>query len=218
VVVAAESPTFFASLLGQLISITCGGQPSSPLFGCVSNGQLCSNHGTCPNSACICASGWEGTFCQTAIKSSATSTTTIIAATLGSVLPAILLLICLAVGIVAAVVLIGRRYRMQGADWEISLDELEMEQHLGTGGYGEVYKAKWRGTEVAVKTMAAEVVTKEMQKCFTDEVRRNNTTPVGGRRSQTSNLINKPKWEGEGNDLIEASQRGAVHGRIDEAT
>jgi hypothetical protein len=34
-----------------------------------------------------------------------------------------------------------------------------------------VYKAKWRGTEVAVKVMSSEVVTKEMQRQFADEVR-----------------------------------------------
>ncbi len=37
--------------------------------------------------------------------------------------------------------------------------------------YGSVYKAKWRGTEVAVKVMSSEVVTKEMQRQFADEVR-----------------------------------------------
>ena len=34
-----------------------------------------------------------------------------------------------------------------------------------------MYKAKWRGTEVAVKVMSSEVVTKEMQRQFADEVR-----------------------------------------------
>ncbi len=49
--------------------------------------------------------------------------------------------------------------------------ELEMGDLLGAGGYGEVYRAMWKGTDVAVKMMTSEVVTKEMQKNFTEEVR-----------------------------------------------
>jgi hypothetical protein len=39
------------------------------------------------------------------------------------------------------------------------------------GGYGEVRKAMWKGTEVAVKVIAAEKITKEMASGFQDEVR-----------------------------------------------
>ncbi len=48
--------------------------------------------------------------------------------------------------------------------------ELEMGDLLGAGGYGEVYRAMWKGTDVAVKMMTSEVVTKEMQKGFVEEV------------------------------------------------
>ncbi len=48
--------------------------------------------------------------------------------------------------------------------------ELDMGELLGAGGYGEVHRAMWKGTEVAVKTITSEVVTKEMQKNFIDEV------------------------------------------------
>jgi hypothetical protein len=56
-------------------------------------------------------------------------------------------------------------------EWDINWAELEVGEELGMGGHGEVFKAKWRGTEVAVKMLAGNVtVTKEMQRCFTDEV------------------------------------------------
>ncbi len=45
---------------------------------------------------------------------------------------------------------------------------------LGAGGYGEVYRAMWKGTDVAVKLMTSEMVTKEMQKDFFEEVRTPN--------------------------------------------
>ncbi len=42
---------------------------------------------------------------------------------------------------------------------------------LGAGGYGEVYRAVWKGTDVAVKMITSEVSTKEMQRDFVAEVR-----------------------------------------------
>lgn len=37
------------------------------------------------------------------------------------------------------------------AAWEIDPSEITLGQRIGIGSYGEVYKAMWRGTEVAVK-------------------------------------------------------------------
>jgi len=39
------------------------------------------------------------------------------------------------------------------ANWQINYEELQLEQKIGEGGFGEVYRAKWRGTVVAVKTL-----------------------------------------------------------------
>jgi len=38
-------------------------------------------------------------------------------------------------------------------NWQINYKELTLEQKIGEGGFGEVYRAKWRGTTVAVKTL-----------------------------------------------------------------
>jgi hypothetical protein len=63
---------------------------------------------------------------------------------------AIVALILLALVLVVVVLL--RRKGSGNDDWEIEYDELEVGEQLGAGGYGEVHKATWKGTEVAVKT------------------------------------------------------------------
>lgn len=64
----------------------------------------------------------------------------------------------------------SRLQRRTKGDWEIDYSELEMGEQLGTGGYGEVNKAMWKGTEVAVKMMVSASVTKDMERDFRDEV------------------------------------------------
>jgi serine/threonine protein kinase len=71
-----------------------------------------------------------------------------------------------------AVLVVTRRRRHADNDWEINFDELELGPQLGTGGYGEVHQAMWKGTEVAVKMMTdSGEVTRDMEKSFKDEVR-----------------------------------------------
>ncbi len=46
-----------------------------------------------------------------------------------------------------------------------------MEEHLGGGGYGEVYKAQWKGTDVAVKIVSVEgQVGSDIRSKFKEEV------------------------------------------------
>ena len=41
----------------------------------------------------------------------------------------------------------------EAPNWQIAYDELELECKIGEGGFGEVFRGKWRGTTVAVKTL-----------------------------------------------------------------
>ena len=101
---------------------------------------------------------------------------------------ALALLVCLVLVLVAVI----KRKGDKSDDWEIEYDELEIGEQLGAGGYvqandscckspqvstnvsciryGEVSKAMWKGTEVAVKVMASDKITKDMEKNFKDEV------------------------------------------------
>ncbi len=65
--------------------------------------------------------------------------------------------------------MIAKRRRRDDT-WEIDCSELEIGRLLGVGGYGEVHWAMWKGTEVAVKTLANKGITTQMRKNFLDEV------------------------------------------------
>ncbi len=86
----------------------------------------------------------------------------------GIVIP--LVFLCILMLICAAVVhaMIARRRRDD--TWEIDYSELEIGRLLGVGGYGEVHQAMWKGTEVAVKTLANKGITTQLRKSFLDEV------------------------------------------------
>ncbi len=93
-----------------------------------------------------------------------------IVAVIGVVIPvssAILLLLLCAVIVIVVVV---QRRRRKRDDWEIDYNELDIKDQLGAGGFGEVHRAMWKGTDVAVKVMAADQLTKEMQRNFQEEV------------------------------------------------
>lgn len=57
----------------------------------------------------------------------------------------------------------------------IDPSELEWGEVLGAGGFGEVRKGTWRGTEVAVKTINSGYST-ELRSAFVDEVRSSTST------------------------------------------
>jgi serine/threonine protein kinase/ABC-type phosphate transport system substrate-binding protein len=159
-------------MLTAVARMSCDGKNVSSIAGCVSDGELCSDNGLCVSGACECADGWAGTHCELSASSAGSDSSTILAATLGSVLPAALFVVVLLVVLAIVLVVLARR-KQRKDEWEIDTNELEMAETLGTGGYGEVFRAKWRGTEVAVKMMAAKdnLLTRDMQRNFAEEVR-----------------------------------------------
>lgn len=64
----------------------------------------------------------------------------------------------------------GNSTLIQEEDWIIDPRELEIGDLLGTGGFGEVHRAVWRGTDVAVKTISS-LYSNDLRNAFVDEVR-----------------------------------------------
>ena len=50
--------------------------------------------------------------------------------------------------------LTSHQLSQQTADWLISWDEIELGRRIGAGSYGEVFRAQWRHTDVAVKRIS----------------------------------------------------------------
>ncbi len=71
--VAAQAKTIHRRLLNVLVNTTCHGEPVSSLYGCVQNGLLCSDNGTCVGGACSCYKGRTGQFCQILVIDSKSS-------------------------------------------------------------------------------------------------------------------------------------------------
>lgn len=56
------------------------------------------------------------------------------------------------------------------AEWEIEYEEVELDKLVGKGGYGEVYRGVWRGTEVAIKKLLVQKMEKKHLKEFKHEI------------------------------------------------
>lgn len=178
-VIASSVPVWQHLSLAAITGMLCQGNPVSSYLNCVDpKGSLCSDgQGVCISGTCECSAGFSGTYCEiTDSSSSSTSVGVIIGAVLGSVIPTLIILLMI-ISLIAIVSSALARRRQGKDDWEIETSELEMAELLGTGGYGEVYRAKWRGTEVAVKMMSAKgtLLTKDMQRNFAEEVRSSDT-------------------------------------------
>jgi serine/threonine protein kinase/2',3'-cyclic-nucleotide 2'-phosphodiesterase (5'-nucleotidase family) len=138
------------------------------------DGTLCSDHGTCRGGMCTCDSGYSGTTCELSNMSSSNSDT--LAIVLGTVLPIVFLLIAILVAVVLVILFITWRVtRQEEEEWYVNHDEIEFQERLGAGAFGEVFKASWKGTEVAIKVMHTGNVSKEMKNNFVEEMRVMNT-------------------------------------------
>lgn len=180
IVLTSVLPTWKRMALKAVYDMQCGGRHVSSYATCISpDGILCSNgRGTCEaNKGCTCLSGYLGQYCEREVSASSDSSNTdvILGATLGSVLPVLIILVLLILLTIIIAIAVARR-RHDKDEWEIDTSEVEMGEVLGTGGYGQVYRARWRGTEVAVKMISAKgsLLTRDMQRNFADEVR----TPI----------------------------------------
>ncbi|WBR14733.1 Ser/thr kinase [Pandoravirus kuranda] len=174
---SADSPLLRGRLLNALASFECDGAPVSALASCIYQGTLCSDRGTCVTgrtasaSRCACDKGYTGTACE--IDDSNGGDSSLVTAIAIAVPIAVVLLavgLCIAIAIAAAVVYCGRRGNGDD-DWEIAYDELELGEVVGSGGFGEVRRAMWKGTDVAVKVMSGVKITREMERNFCEEVR-----------------------------------------------
>jgi hypothetical protein len=141
----------------------------SSVYNCLNNGQLCSDAGVCKDNECICESGREGQYCEAFVSASSSSDASTI--TIAVIIPVAVIIGLALVGFIVILVVWIKRRGHGTDDWEIEYSQLDVGEQLGAGGYGEVHKAMWKGTEVAVKVIAAEKITKDMEKSFQDEVR-----------------------------------------------
>ena len=170
VVVASKSSAIKRRMVSQLSRVRCNGQPASSIYSCIMNDMVCSDHGVCVNSRCQCDDGFSGSYCQSN-SSSSDDTGTILALSLGIAIPVVGILLLIMACVIACLCCFARKKGGGRNDWEISTDELEMGDPLGAGGYGEVYRARWRGTEVAVKMIPPAAFGKDTARSFIEEVR-----------------------------------------------
>nr|UDO47407.1 ser/thr kinase [Pandoravirus massiliensis] len=174
---SADSPLLRGRLLSALAAFECGGAPVSALSGCIYQGTLCSDRGTCVTgraasaSRCACDKGYTGSACEIDDTNGGDSSL-VTAVAIAVPIAAVLLAVGLCIVIAIVVVFVYRGRRGNGDDgWEIAYDELELGEVVGSGGFGEVRRAMWKGTDVAVKVMTGVKITREMERNFCEEVR-----------------------------------------------
>ena len=50
---------------------------------------------------------------------------------------------------------------LESGNLQVQMDEIDLEEQIGRGGFGAVYKGSWRGAQVAVKYIACDVADAE---------------------------------------------------------
>ncbi|AGD92983.1 putative serine/threonine-protein kinase/receptor [Megavirus lba] len=166
--VASTHPYYLKNNLELLKSFTFNGQQVSQYANCINDGTICSDKGSCTNNVCLCDKDRTGDYCEYIVSESEDNTLTIV---LAVIIPISFLIIIIATIAIIIAVIISRFTRTVEDDWEIDFSELEIIEQIGSGGNGTVHKASWKGTEVAVKLMITQIITKDAEKSFKDEVR-----------------------------------------------
>lgn len=154
----------WGQVLSTLINTTSGGVHINVLYDCYYNFTICSNRGTC-SGTCICPSNYTGEFCQLLVVPTHGSTNYDYIIAIVVPIVAVLLMIC---AFAIIVIVIVKRNNVR-EEWIINYNELNIEETIGEGGFGVVYKGKWKGTEVAIKTMTQEIGDEEKRK-FIEEI------------------------------------------------
>eukprot|EP00009_Paramoeba_aestuarina_P014593 CAMPEP_0201540094 /NCGR_PEP_ID=MMETSP0161_2-20130828/70761_1 /ASSEMBLY_ACC=CAM_ASM_000251 /TAXON_ID=180227 /ORGANISM="Neoparamoeba aestuarina, Strain SoJaBio B1-5/56/2" /LENGTH=478 /DNA_ID=CAMNT_0047947541 /DNA_START=1302 /DNA_END=2738 /DNA_ORIENTATION=- len=97
------------------------------------------------------------------------------------------------------------------ASWEINIRDIEVEKRIGFGSFAEVYKARWRGMDVAVKILLPSVAgDKQLLAEFTTEtslmskLHHRNVLSFYGAYCKPPNLCIVTEWMGRGSlyDII----------------
>jgi hypothetical protein len=63
-VVASMAQTAKSDLLNQLAMVTSQSKAAFSLAGCIYEGTVCADEGTCVDSACVCKADREGSYCE----------------------------------------------------------------------------------------------------------------------------------------------------------
>jgi serine/threonine protein kinase len=159
-------------VLSSIYAQRCGGEPVFSQYACVNpdGPTVCSNRGTCSadNSGCTCDDGYRGSKACEAAASSDPDTggdptggwVVGLAVGLPVGATALLVLLCVALLVVVLYVasyrrakyLVARPFIIQSKDLSFS------DVKLGEGAMGEVYRGKYKGTEVVIKTTKQSIV------------------------------------------------------------
>ncbi|AGF85754.1 tyrosine kinase family protein [Moumouvirus goulette] len=166
--VASTHPYYLKNNLELLKSFTFNGEQVSQIANCINDGTICSNNGTCTNNFCLCDENRTGKYCESVIS---TSSDNILIIVLAIIIPISLIIVIIFATIVIISIIISRFIKKVEDDCEIDYSELEIIEQIGSGGNGIVHKANWKGTEVAVKLMITQNITKDAEKSFKEEVK-----------------------------------------------
>lgn len=65
---------------------------------------------------------------------------------------------------------VNREFNTEAEKWEVDASEITTGEKLGTGSFGEVFKGKLRGMEVAVKKLTLKKLDEKKLEAFRKEV------------------------------------------------